>query len=317
MIPFAVVIVNYNTCEQLRSCLASVQSEAPSEIVVVDNASSDHSVEMVKSDFPSVSLHANEINSGYGAAANQAVAGCSENYVLLLNSDTLLRQGTLRALASYLDSHPRAGTVGPRLINPNGTVQGSCYPFPTPLNTLLVNTSLSRLVGYLPFLRDYYLPSWPHNSARRVDWIKGAALALRREAFEAIGGFDESFFMYFEETDLCFRLVAAGWEVHFSPIADVVHLGGASTVQFRTNMAVQFFASIMHFYEKHYSRARRLELIAIAKTIVLTRWLIDVTRLYRTHDSWQREILAADVAAWHRLLCGRGINNSFLNDRRH
>jgi GT2 family glycosyltransferase len=305
MTPFAVAIVNYNTREPLRSCLASVQSEAPSEVVVVDNASSDDSIEMVEADFPWVMLLANKINCGYGAAANQAIACCTAKYVLLLNSDTLLRHGAIQNLASYLDSHPRAAIVGPRLINPNGTLQASCYPFPTLLNTLLVNTSLGRLMGYVPVLRDYYLPTWPHNSARLVDWVKGAALALRREAFEAVGGFDESFFMYFEETDLCHRLKNAGWEVHFAPVATVVHAGEASTSQRRTNMTVQLVASNLLYCQRHYSRLRFVSLVLIMKGTMLVRLLCDSVRLLLSRNTSECARIAADAAAWQRVLLGR------------
>jgi N-acetylglucosaminyl-diphospho-decaprenol L-rhamnosyltransferase len=128
--PFAVVIINYNTCELLRACLATVITEAPSEVVVVDNASSDDSVATVETEYPHVILQVNKTNLGYGAAANQAIASCKAKYVLLLNADTLLRPGTLLALKRYLDQHPRAAIVGPRLEDPDGTLQASCYPFP-------------------------------------------------------------------------------------------------------------------------------------------------------------------------------------------
>jgi GT2 family glycosyltransferase len=234
MTPIAVAIVNYNTREHLHACLATVQLEAPSEVVVVDNASSDGSTEMVRADYPWVALHANKTNLGYGAAANQAIASCSAEYVLLLNSDTLLQAGALMALSGYLDLHPHAAIVGPHLVEADGTLQASCYPFPTPLNTFLENSTSAILLGrlirrHIPLLRNFYLRTWPHTSARVVPWLKGAALAIRRTAFDAVGGFDESYFMYFEDADLCYRLNAAGWKVHFVPITTVVHIGGAST----------------------------------------------------------------------------------------
>src|SRR4030095_10427800 len=128
MAPIAVVVVNYNTLQHLRACLATVQSERPSEVVVVDNASSDGSVEMVRSEYPWVTLHANRKNLGYGAAANQGVASCTAPYVLLLNDDTLLESGGLRKLSVYLDRHPRAAIVGPRLVNPDGSPQPAWFP---------------------------------------------------------------------------------------------------------------------------------------------------------------------------------------------
>jgi len=207
MTPIAVAIVNYNTREHLRACLATVQSEAPSETIVIDNASSDGSAEMVRAEYPWVTLHANQTNPGYGAAANQAIASCTAEYVLLLNSDTLLQAGALMALSSYLDLHPRAAIVGPRLVEPDGILQASCYPFPTPLNTFLENSTSAFLLGrlircHIPLLRNSYLRTWPHNAARVVPWLKGGALAIRRTAFDAVGGFDESYFMYFEDADL-------------------------------------------------------------------------------------------------------------------
>lgn len=301
--PIAVVIVNYNTREHLRACLATVLSETPSEVVVVDNASSDGSVEMVQADYPDVVLHANKTNVGYGAAANQAIASCAAKYILLLNADTLLQSGALRALSTYLDLHPPAAIVGPRLVNPQGKQQPSCHPFPTPLNTLVHMSILSQLVGHVPFLRNRYLNP-PPRRAKAVPWVHGAALAIRREAFEMVGGFDEAFFMYSEEVDLCYRLHDTGWQIHFAPVTTVVHVGGISTMQRRTEMGVQVFASIIQFYEQHCSRIRRLEVVAIVKGLVLARLIRDMVHLCIARDSATRARLAADVAAWQRVLLG-------------
>ena len=300
----AVAIVNYNTREYLRACLATVQSEAPIEVVVVDNASTDGSVEMVQADFPTVLLLANKTNLGYGAAANQAIARSSAKYVLLLNSDVLLASGALQALSSYLDLHPRAGVLGPRLVYPDGTLQASCYAFSTPLNTLLEHSSLGHLVRYVPVLRNKYLRTWSHTHARVVAWVKGAALAIRREAFEAVGGFDDSFFMYFEEADLCYRLDAAGWEVHFAPVTTVKHVGAASTNEVRTEMAVQLFISTMQFFRRHYSGIRLTQLIVTMKGIMLARLTIDTVRLRITRNVRKRAKIAENVAIWQRALFG-------------
>lgn len=303
--PMAVAIVNYNTREHLRACLETVRAEAPGEVVVVDNASSDGSAEMVRETYPGAVLHANRTNAGYGAAANQAIASCRAGYVLLLNADTRLERGTLHALTEYLDLHPRAAVVGPRLANPDGTLQPSCYPFPTPLNTLLVNGTLSRLIGRVPVLRDHHLRSWPHSRARAVPCVLGAALAIRREPFSAIGGFDESFFMYFEEVDLCFRLASGGWEAHFAPVTTIIHAGGASTNQCRAGMAVEHATSLVRFYERHYSRTRRLLLLGILKSIMLVRLIVDGAHFCMAREEATREGLAENVVAWRRLLLGR------------
>jgi GT2 family glycosyltransferase len=298
----AVAIVNYNTREDLRACLETVRGEGPGEVVVVDNASSDGSAEMIQAEYPRVMLHCNKTNVGFGTAANQAVAKCSANYVLLLNSDILLQAGAVNALSNYIDVHPRAAIVGPRLVNTNGTLQASCYPFPTILNTFFVDTCLGDLIRYVPVLRNHFLPTWPHHHAKIVPWVKGAAMAIRREAFETVGGFDETFFMYSEEIDLCYRLLAIGWQVHFAPVTTAVHPGGASTAQHQTEMAVQLLASTFKFYRKHYSGIRLVAMNMLLKNIVQYRWIRDTLRLHVASDKCKKAKIKADVAAWQAML---------------
>jgi GT2 family glycosyltransferase len=302
MTPVAVAIISFNTREHLRACLTTVLAEEPREVIVLDNGSSDGSVEMVRRDFPQITLHVEPTNPGYGGAANRAIGGCSSEYVLLLNSDTLLQGGALRALSAYLDSHPRAGIVGPRLVNLDGTLQPSCFEFPTPLITLLHHTTLGSLIRYLPIIRDRYLGTWSHAYARTVPWLVGAALAIRREAFEEVGGFDESYFMYFEEVDLCYRLRAAGWETHYAPVTDVTHVGGASTLQSRADMRAQMFASALRFHERHRSRAGVFQATLVVQVIMLGRLVGDSARLLVTRDTLKRNAIAADLSAWRRVL---------------
>jgi hypothetical protein len=305
MNPIAVVIVNYNTRGLLRNCLAMVQAENPSEVVVVDNASSDGSVEMVQAEYPWALLHPNKRNIGYGAAANQGIASCTAKYVLLLNSDTLLHSGALSALTAYLDSDMRAAVVGPRLVNSDGTLQASCYPFPGTLTWFIDNDDLAWLVRRVPVLRNRLLRTWCHTRVRVVPWVKGAAVAIRRSAFEEVKGFDESFFLYFEETDLCRRLKAAGWQTHFAPVTTITHIGEGSTAQRCTDMTVQLVASNIKFCRQHYSAIWSAGLAIIMKGTVLGRLIRDVIRLGIGRDPSKSTRIAADVAAWLRVLLGR------------
>lgn len=299
----SVAIVNHNTREHLRGCLATVEAEAPAEIVVVDNASTDGSVELVRSNHSSVVIHANRTGRGYGAGANQAIAACTSDYVLLLSADTLLEPGALRALSAYFDWNPDVAIAGPRLVNPDGTAQRSCHPFPTPLHTLLENSPLGDLVERVPLARSRYVRTWSHSDRpRAVPWIKGAALAVRRKAFEEVGGFDESFFLYFEDVDLCFRLRSAGWQIHFAPVTRVVHAGGASTRLQPTESAVQLFASTFEFYRHHRSDRDLARAIAIVRAIMVARRLRDTARLQVTRDAAKRDTLAQDLDAWRRVL---------------
>jgi len=298
----AVVIINHNTCQNLRECLATVEGEHASEVVVVDNASTDNSVEIVKNEFPETRLFSNKSNSGYGSAANQAITRCNAPYVLLLNSDTCLHPGSLRALCAYLDEHPKAAIVGPRLINTDGSLQPSCYSFPTPFQVFLEETTLNRFIGHIPVIADNHLRTWSHTSSRIVPWVLGAALAIRRQSFDAVGGFDTSFFMFAEEIDLCYRLLTAGWQTHFTPAATITHAGGASTRQYRAEMAVRFFQSMAHFYRLHYSRADYVQFMGVMKAIVLARLARDTVRLHLTTREDKKTWIAEGVKAWRRIL---------------
>jgi N-acetylglucosaminyl-diphospho-decaprenol L-rhamnosyltransferase len=298
----AVAIINYNTCDYLRTCLASVVSACAGPIIVVDNASSDGSVDMVRELFPQVTLYANRNNRGFGAACNQAIAHCTTPYVLLLNSDTVLGPGTIDVLADYLDHNPQVGIVGPRLLNVDGSLQPSCFPFPTPLNIALELSNLSSVTRFLPGIRQLYLRSWSHDYPRAVPWVLGAALAIRRAAFEAVGGFDESFFMYSEEIDLCYRMRPAGWQTHFTPAGAITHTGGASTSQYRVDMAVRLFQSWRAFYDHHYSRYRLLELRLIIGAGVGAKIARDQLRLFYASDPLARHRLAENIRIWRQVL---------------
>lgn len=300
MAPMSVAVVNFNTHHHLHACLATVLAEGPAEVVVADNGSTDGSVEMLRAEYPDVRLQVHPHNPGYGTAANHAIGSCRSPYVLLLNSDTELRPGALRALGGHLDRHPRAALVGPRLLNPDGTLQPSCYPFPGSLAWLVENGTPAFVTARVPRLRRRSLRTWAHDTIRQVPFVQGAAIAIRRSAFDQVGGFDDGFFMYAEEADLCLRLAAAGWEIHFAPVTDVTHAGEASTGQQRTEMVIEHYRADLRFYRRHYPAAQVAALVALRKGIVLARLLRDAIRLECLPG--RNPGLAEDVAAWKRLL---------------
>jgi N-acetylglucosaminyl-diphospho-decaprenol L-rhamnosyltransferase len=280
--PISVVVVSYNSREPLRDCLASIELEPWEKVTVVDNLSSDGSAEMVSRDFPWVDLILCQRNNGYGAAANLAIARCFSKYVLLLNCDTVLQPGVLHVLSDYLDRHPQVAVVGPQLVNPDGTCQVSCFEFPSPLETLLRETNLPRLINRpakFPVAGSFDEAT---QGAQTVPWVLGAALAIRRVAFEAVAGFDESFFMYFEEVDLCYRLRRSGWQTHFLPEAFVMHVGGASTKRLRAAMLEQLYKSLCHFYQQHYSVMQKVQLRFILTYLMLRNIVRDRFRSYRS-----------------------------------
>ena len=204
----SVIILNWNTRELLRESLQSLLSPPPAldvQIIVADNNSSDGSRDMVKALFPGVTLVANPDNIGFGAGNNRAVPFAEGRYVLFLNSDTRVMEGALQTLVDYADANPDVGILGPKLLNADGSLQYSCRRYPNLTTGFFRNTPLGRLFPRNRFAADYLMKDWDHATPRDVDWISGAALMMRRALLEQIGAFDEDFYMYCEDVDLCWR----------------------------------------------------------------------------------------------------------------
>jgi len=303
--PASIVIVSFNTCDHLRRCLQTAVSQHASGVVVADNGSTDGSVEMVEREFQEVELSVDHSNPGYGAGANRGVRLCGDADVLVLNSDTRLAPGALDALHAYLKGHPSAGVVGPRLVNTDGTLQPSAFRFPSPLRPPVQRDPLAALVRCIPGASEHYLPTWSHTRPRSVPYVMGAALLIRRAAFDAVGGFDESFFMYAEEIDLCWRMRVAGWETHFAPVTSVVHVGRASTCQRAAEMLEQSALSSMRFYRRRYSGFRRGIGLLVLRAVMALRIGRDVVRYALVRDGNRRRELADNVRVWQRVLTGR------------
>ena len=274
------------------------------EIVVVDNASTDPSVQMMIAEFSAVPLIALEKNIGFGAASNWGMDHCHSEHIVLLNADTVMKPGALRALSEYLESHPQAAIIGPRILNPDGTLQTSCFHFPTPLHIFLYISGLYRSIPRLPILKPHTLQNMTSESARPVPWILGAALAFRRETLEGLGGFDENFFMYFEEVDLCYRLFSRGKQIHFVPEAEIIHVGGGSTTQKRAWSYIQFFASLARFYRKHYSRLMLTEMVFSVKATALFNMARDFLLLQMTRDATKQSVLEVNLEIHRKLFFG-------------
>jgi N-acetylglucosaminyl-diphospho-decaprenol L-rhamnosyltransferase len=298
----AVAVVSFETRELLRRCLLSVRVAEPPETVVVDNGSTDGSIELVRAEFPEVRLIVNHRNRGYGAAANQALAASTAPAVLLLNSDTELEPGALRALGRYLAEHPAAGIVGPRLADVGGRLQPSTLSYPSAADMLLGDTGLHDVVRRVPGLRQRFLRTWTHDAARVVPWVSGAALAIRRSAFEAVGGFDERYFMYWEEVDLCRRMAAAGLETHYAPVTTVVHARSASTSRQAAVMRREWLVSYGRYLATHETRHSRAAQLGLLHLFTHARAIRERLRRRLARDPERRRVLTAAVADWDALL---------------
>jgi GT2 family glycosyltransferase len=255
IIDVSVIIVSWNTQDILRNCLGSIYEQGGDvtlEVVVIDNASTDGSAEMVRKDFPQVTLIENSENRGFAAANNQGIAIAKGRYVLLLNPDTIVLDNAIDKTLSFADAHPETAVVGCRVLNPDRTLQPTCFMFPSILNMLLSATYLYKLFPKSRFLGRERMTWWDRTDTRQVDAVTGCFMLVRREAIERVGLLDEQFFVYGEETDWCYRFRQAGWKVMFTPCANIIHLGGQSTQKKATAMVVQLRKSILQFMKKHH-----------------------------------------------------------------
>jgi GT2 family glycosyltransferase len=249
------VLVNWNTRGFLRECLASLERTARGElreIVVVDNGSRDGSADMVARCFPEVRLFRNPGNAGYAAGNNQGAAAATGEYLLLLNPDTRAVAEAVEVMRRFLDEHPAAGAVAPRLVHPDGRAQHSVRSFPTPLNVLVEFLGFSRLAPRSRVLGAYRMGWWDQAEAREVDQPMASCLMVRRSAWQALGGMDEGFPIFFNDVDFSFRLRQAGHATWFLPQARFVHHVGGSTRQVKREMIVASHRGLERFYRKHY-----------------------------------------------------------------
>jgi len=227
----SIVIVSWNVRDLLRGCLRSLYA-APegraAQVIVVDNGSTDGSAEMVEAEFPAVQLVRGSENRGFAAANNTGLALAQGRYVLFLNPDTEIIGAALAALLGYAAAQPDVAVVAPQLLNSDGSLQPSRYRFPTFATAFFESTWLEPIAPR-QLLDRYYVRDLPEDQVCDVDWVRGAALLVRRAAIDAVGPLDEGFFMYSEELDWCRRFRDAGWRVVYLPTAQVIHHGGKSS----------------------------------------------------------------------------------------
>lgn len=250
----SITICSWNTQDDLRACLASLEAardEADFEVIVVDNNSEDGSPDMVEREFPGVRLLRQSRNLGFTGGHNLALQEKKGRHAALLNSDTVVHKGALAVLSHHLQAKPEWGIIAPKLLNPDGSLQYSCRTFPNPVAAAFRNTLLGRLFPQNKATSDYLMKDWDHASIREVDWVSGAALFIRGETLDKIGGLDPSFFMYCEDVDLCKRAWNAGWKVVYIPDAVITHAIGRSTDKAPNRMIGRFHRSMFRYFLKH------------------------------------------------------------------
>jgi len=259
MVPeLSIIIVNYNTEKLLMSCLNSIYknvSDLVFEIIVIDNNSNDSSAEMVKNDFPQIHLIESRKNLGFVKANNLGAQKARGKYILLLNSDTEVTEEGFSAIINFMNSSPDAAIVGGKIFLTNNAIQDSCRRFPTLISEFFNQTTC--LVKYFnPFAYKLNMLNFDHNEIIKVDWVTGAYMFIRKSIIDDIGLFDPAIFMYFEDTDFCFRAKKAGYNVYFVPFGKIYHYHGGSSKKILARTVAYCFLSSIVFFKKKYSLAQ-------------------------------------------------------------
>jgi N-acetylglucosaminyl-diphospho-decaprenol L-rhamnosyltransferase len=313
----SIVIVSWNVCDLLRRCLLSVNSQQSTvnsqeplplftvhrslftEVIVVDNASSDNTVEMLRAEFPDVRVIANTENAGFTHANNQALAVAQGHCLFLLNPDTELRAGALQTLYDYAETHPRVGIIGPQLFYGDGTRQPSRRRFPTVVTAFLESTKLQQWFPHHRVLTRYYMLDTRDDETQEVDWVNGSAMFVQRAVYDQIGGFDEEFFMYSEELDWCYRAKRAGWQIVYLPTAQVTHYEGKSSGQTVAARDIHFHSSKIRFFRKYHGAF-------VAEILRAFLLLMFVYQIVEESAKWslghKRELRAARVKVYWQVV---------------
>jgi GT2 family glycosyltransferase len=252
----SILIINYNTRELTINALRSIYQSVTTcrfEVILVDNSSKDDSIQHIQSGYPQVLLIQNQENVGFAIANNQAIRVAQGRYVLLLNSDTLIQKDTLDTMLQFMDKHPRVGAAGCKLVLQDGSLDKACKRgFPTPSASFYYAFGMSKLFPRVPRFNQYQLGYMDPDDAYPVDCLVGAFMFVRREAIEQVGMLDESFFMYGEDIDWCYRIKQAGWLNYYYPKTQILHLKGASSRRKPFKIVYEFHRAMWLFHRKHY-----------------------------------------------------------------
>ncbi len=265
MIDISIIVVNFNVKEFLKNLLDSIRKASQNfslEIIVVDNASDDGSVEMIKEKFPEIILIENKSNVGFGKANNQGLKIAKGKFILLINPDTLVAEDTFVKMIDFFSANPDTGMAGCKILNPDGTLQLACRrSFPGPWTAFTKVSGLSTLFPKSKLFAKYNLTYLDENQTYEVDAISGSFMMLKKEVYEKIGGFDEQFFMYGEDLDLCYRIQKAGYKIYYVHTTQIIHYKGESTKRSSLDETKIFYQAMHLFVKKHLSSSLIVEMI--------------------------------------------------------
>jgi GT2 family glycosyltransferase len=250
----SIIIVAWNVREFLYNCIKSVYEQTRGidfEVIYVDNASEDGSVEMVRKEFPEVRIIENEENKGFIIANNKGIEIAEGRYVLLLNSDTIVLDNAIAKTVEFSDKHPKAAVVGCKVLYPDGTLQRNCFMYPSVLNLFLLATYLNKIFPRSKFFGREYMEWWDYSNAREVEAVAGCYSLVRREAIDQVGVMDERYFVYGDDPDWCFRFKKTGWKIMYTPESRIIHCHGKTTKHMKREFRLQLSGSLLMFMFLH------------------------------------------------------------------
>ena len=250
----SIIIVAWNVRDLLYDCLKSVYEETKGidyEIIYVDNASQDGSVEMVAKEFPETKIIQNEKNKGFIIANNEGIETAQGRYILLLNSDTVVLDNAIAKTVKFADAHQEAAVVGCRVINPDHTLQRTCFMYPSILNMFLAATYLYKIFPNNKFFGRERMTWWDFNDIREVETVSGCFSLVRKEAIKQVGLMNEFYFVYGDDPEWCYRFKKNGWKILFTPDAHIIHYGGQTTKQMASKFQLQLYGSKLIFMKLH------------------------------------------------------------------
>jgi GT2 family glycosyltransferase len=264
----SIVIVSYNVANYLKECIRSIKRETICnyEIIVIDNNSEGHTVELLRTQHPDVTLIRNDLNLGFAKANNQGFKIANGRYVFMLNPDTLILNGAVDKLIQFLDEHPEIGACGPKNLNPDLTLQHNCHHFPSLTLEIFKFLQLKRFFPKNRLFGREHMSYWDYGNIRAVDWITGCSLMIRKDVLDRIGGLDENYFLYSEECDFCYQMKQQGKKIFYFPQAEIIHYGGESSVTqnyerlHSRTITKHLYVSRYYFYRKNYGKIQEFVL---------------------------------------------------------
>jgi GT2 family glycosyltransferase len=306
----SIIIISYNTLNYLRECLQSLERfrDKGIEVFVVDNASIDGSPEMVTANFPWVTLIRNQQNRGFAAANNQAILQSAGRYIMLLNSDTIMLEGTEGKITSFMDQHPDIGVVGCKLLNTDGSLQPSITSFPNIIKDTLNIALINTVIKNTPVMRTWFSRIGKilgasasrfddHAETKEIDFPRGACLTISRTALDQVGLLDENYFFSGEELDWCYRIKQKGWKVFYYHEAAIIHHDHGSIRGLSGKVFVQIRKSTLHFYQKHYGTLSTEVMKLLVSSVLLTKCVyISFCLIFKS--SKRQQLLARREIYW-------------------